>query len=100
MLCEVILCRKDGRRLRRSEWPAPVLGTLVIRESAADKNNFKRHVRVAQLKVARHAFSTSSVDAVAPLFDPQFLPAPDGKLLIRGIELCASSAEVFEHEQM
>jgi hypothetical protein len=37
---------------------------------------------------------------VPPLFDPQILPAPPGKLLIRGIELAVVKQEIYEHEQL
>ncbi|MCA9182985.1 MAG: hypothetical protein KDA51_16095 [Planctomycetales bacterium] len=35
-----------------------------------------------------------------PLFDPQMLPAPRGKLLIRGIELAVLKEETYEDERL
>lgn len=66
----------------------------------AEKNSFKRHVRAAQLMVPSGAFHNSETNAVPPLFDPQILPAPPGKLLIRGIELAVFKEDIYEHEQL
>ena len=100
MICEVILCRKDGRRLRESEWAQPVRGRLEVINMPAEKNSFKRNVRAAQLMGPSGAFHNSETNVVPPLFDPQILPAPRGKLLIRGIELAVVEKEIYEHEQL
>jgi hypothetical protein len=46
------------------------------------------------------AFHNSKTNAVPPLFDPQMLPAPRGKLLIRGIELAVLKEETYEDERL
>jgi hypothetical protein len=102
---QVILCRFQGRRLKRSEWPAPVVGELSIADIPAKENNFRRNVRMAQLRAHLDAFGTALVDVTPPLFDPQLLPAAAGRLVIRGIELDIKKAEgggytAFEHEQV
>ncbi len=87
------MCRKEGRRLRESEWAAPVVGRLVIRNTRGEDTNFKRNIRRAELLAPAGAYSTVQVDAVKPIFDPELLPAPPGKLLIRGIELASGKGE-------
>ena len=45
-----------------------------------------REKRLAALKIA-NADSQAEVDVLMPLLDPELLPGPQGKLLIRGTEL-------------
>jgi hypothetical protein len=103
--CEVIRCRQEGRRLKRAEWPEPVRGHLKVRSLAAADTSFRRAVVIVELLNYQDAFRTVLTNAGLPIFEPQLLPAPHGKLLIRGIELSvkrdASGAQiVFEHEQV
>ena len=60
---------------------------MVIRNTRGEDTNFKRNIRRAELLAPAGAYATVSVDAVKPIFDPELLPAPPGKLLLRGIEL-------------
>jgi hypothetical protein len=81
------------------------VGELSIADSPAKANNFRRNVRMAQLRAYLDAFGTALVDVTPPLFDPQLLPAPAGRLVIRGIELDVQKADggaytAFEHEQI
>ncbi len=102
MLCEVILCRKDGRRLRRSEWPAPVVGQLVIDDTDAKHSAFNRNLRAAKLLGYRDSdrYRTSEINLVPPIFDPVLLAAPRGLLVLRGVELDPRDGGVYELEQV
>jgi len=106
MWVEVIQCRQEGLRLRRSQWPAPVRGLLAIYERPGGAN--WRTMRIATLTAPR-GVSHVQVDSLLPLIGPELLPAPAGKLLIRGIQIQSVLARgedgqslhsVFEHEQV
>ena len=104
MWVDVVLCRRNGLRLRKSEWPAPVRGELRIEESERDANSFKRGVRVANL-LAPTGASRVHAGVLLPIFDPVLIPAPPGHILIRGIEIASMAASdgslnVYEHEQL
>lgn len=104
MWLQVIQCRRDGLRLKRTEWPEPVLGRLVIGESGSGTSSFRRAMRIAQLLAPAGAYQSIEVDVVPPLFEPQLLPAPIGQLLLRGTQLQALSrdgqSKVWEYEQL
>lgn len=104
MWCEVIRCRQEGLRLRKSQWPAPIRGLLQIEELARADNNFRHHVRMASL-YALTGVSGAKTSLLIPIFDPQLLPAPAGQLLLRGIEITSKvtatgTREVYEFEQL
>jgi hypothetical protein len=83
----------------------PVIGCLVIRNTAGDDTNFKRNIRRAELLQSRDAYNKVVIDVVPPIFDPELLPAPTGKLLLRGIELGPRTytdkpADIYEFVQL
>lgn len=94
VFCAITLLRKEGLRLRREEWAAPVHGRLTIRDDAA--NNFRRTVRQANL-LARDGTTERAAEL---LFDPViFRDLPDG-FVMRGIELKAHAGRLWEFEQV
>ncbi len=97
MLCEITLLRKSGLRLARSQWPEPVRGRLEISDWSGSDNNFKRHVRQAQLW---DIHPTIKRPLVSPLFDPSILCTAEGGMLLSGIELQALEGGVAEHVQL
>jgi hypothetical protein len=99
MWCEVILCRQAGRRLKPSEWPAPIQGYLFVVDFSGNANSFQRHLRVARLKAKPPRFDT---EVLKPLFSSELVRAEKGKVLLAGVELDSAEggAAVFEHQQL
>lgn len=96
---EVILLRKESRRLPRREWPKAIYGKVVVEESEPNVSNFRRLMRKLTLT---QRVGASSMRTAAVLFDPYFLPSVDGAMMIAGIELMASGerGEICEHGQI
>jgi hypothetical protein len=72
---------------------------------AAADTSFRRAIVIVELLKYQDAFRTVLTNVGLPIFEPQLLPAPHGKLLIRGIELAvkrdaAGAQIIFEHEQV
>lgn len=96
---EVILLRKEGRRLPRREWSAPMYGKIVVEDSEPNASNFRRLMR--KMTLAQRV-GASSMRIAAALYDPYFLPSIDGATMIAGIEIVASvqKGEICEHSQI
>ena len=96
---EVILLRKEGRRLPRREWPKAIYGKVVVEDSEPNASNFRRLMRHMTLT---QRVGASSIRTAALLYDPYFLPSVDGAMMIAGIEIVASvqKGEICEHSQI
>ena len=88
VLCDVVLLRDRGRRLRRRELKPPVRGMLVVGEGDGPRSSFKRELLTARLQVCRGANSLV-VDALM-LSDVRLLRAIGDTLVLIGIELSSS----------
>lgn len=99
MLCEVIVLRKAGVRLKRADWPAPMFGNLRISDWDGAHNSFKRNVRQAELW---EDHPTIKRMLRRPIFDPVILRTVDDGFLLSGIEIESVDAGqvIAEHVQL
>ena len=103
MWLEVIQCRRDGLRLKRSQWPAPVSGRLSIYEMPGGPN---RHTQRMASLTRPHGVSGAWVGVILPIVGPELLPGPAGQLLIRGIQISSAcvaetgTVDIREYEQV
>ena len=99
MLYAVTLLRSRGLRLKRSEWEAPLLGTLRITEMDRGNNNSKRNLLRADLW---HDFGTARMRGLASMLDPVLLSYDGDGLLIAGTELEVQGVgeKIWEHRQV
>lgn len=96
MLCEFTVLRRSGMRLLQSEWPRPQVLTLEVRDWDGSSNNFKRHMRVANLFL----INGGTRQTVATVFDPELLMTTVDALLIRGTEVEVINKRTHEFVQM
>jgi hypothetical protein len=70
VLCDVVLLRSAGRRLRRSELQPAARGILSITDDSGEHSSFKRPMKVARRCVKMGTQDWDS-QVLQPLFDPQ-----------------------------
>lgn len=87
--------RAQGRRLRRSEWPAPVVGELEL--SVMPETNARRPLRKLELYGTP---GTVRQSLLLPLFEPQIISMDRGGMVLHGMQLASGDAGVFEHMQV
>lgn len=99
MQVSVVLLRRDGRRLSRSEIEqAPCIEGFLKVFDWRQGNGSRRALRVAELKhpsaIGTHA------DPVQPLFDPVLVRANERGMVLMGFELRAlANGDIVEYAQ-
>lgn len=99
MIYDVLLLRRNGERLKKTDREPPLRGTVRITEMDRDTNNFKRNL--VRIDLWQQHGSTS-MRGLAHMSDPVLLPYNGEGLLIAGIELEVSNkgAIIKEHRQV
>ncbi|HEU0204078.1 MAG TPA: hypothetical protein VFR86_27020 [Burkholderiaceae bacterium] len=98
MRVSVVLLRKDGRRLPRSELEkAPGIEGLLKVFDWRQGNGSRRALRVAELK---HPSVGTHADPIQPLFDPVLVRANERGMVLMGFEIrTLASGELIEYAQ-
>lgn len=101
MECSVTALRLKGLRLKESEWPAAVVGQLVVDDWDGQANNFRRHLRKAELWMH---IETTSRRPILTMYDPVVMKTVRGGFLLSGTELDGQKVDgehrLFEHQQL
>lgn len=87
--------RDKGRRLKRSEWPEPVVGELEL--AVMPETNARRPLKKMEL------FGTPSTvrqSLLLPLFEPQIISMDAAGMVLHGMQLASDPEAVYEHMQV
>lgn len=96
MFCEVCTLRSQGKRLRRSEYPAAVRGRVQV--TVWPHNNFQRFIR--RIEVVERSGVTSLRTRLS-MADPVLLPCPaDVGMLLAGTEVAIIDDRIHEFSQL
>ncbi|URI11062.1 hypothetical protein MW290_19015 [Aquincola tertiaricarbonis] len=87
--------RDKGRRLKRTEWPAPVVGELEL--SVMPETNAKRPLKKLELYGTP---GTVRQSLLLPLFEPQIIAMDGAGLVLHGMQLASDDGSVYEHIQV
>lgn len=87
--------RDRGRRLKRGEWPDPVVGELEL--TVMPETNARRPLKKMDLFGVP---GTVRQSLLLPLFDPQIISMDAGALVLHGMQLHSEEAGIFEHMQV
>lgn len=103
MLCDVVLLRWRGLRLKPKELDPPVRGDLVITDRGGEPamSSFKRPVRAAKL-YALGGNPEIRREVLQPIFDVDVLRIEGDAITILGIELQSEleTRQLWEHVQI
>ena len=97
MRCEVVQLRYQGRPLRRSEWPAPLVGELRTSERAAEISAFKTHTPMLLLY---QMGGPTFLGILGTLYFPKLVEIGEFIMLWRGLQLDTSGAVPVEFAQV
>jgi hypothetical protein len=96
MLCEVTILRRRGRRIPQSEWPRALVASLEVRDWDGLSNDFKHHIRVANL----YGLKGVTKSLLGTIFAPELLLTIGDGILICGTELEVLDKRTYEYVQM
>lgn len=87
--------RDKGRRLKRSEWPEPVVGQLEL--SLMAETNAKRPLKKMELY---EDYGSVRRSILLPIFDPQIISMDAGGMVLHGMQLSSEAGSIYEHMQV
>lgn len=95
MLWSVIRLRRNGVRLRRSQWEPPVTGEL--RLSHMPNSSAGRPLVFAELV---EPYGPVHRSITVPLFEPRLIAIDGHTTVLQGMELASADGQVAEHVQV
>lgn len=103
MLCDVVLLRRRGLRLKPKELEPPVRGDLVITDRGGEPamSSFKRPVRAAKL-YGLGGNPEIRREVLQPIFDAEVIRVEGSIITVVGIELQSvlETRQLWEHVQI
>ncbi|MEN5181795.1 hypothetical protein ABE501_18695 [Comamonas testosteroni] len=96
IFCEVILLRKNGRRLSRSEWERPLRGMLELGWRSKDACVLNRYAHEIGLY---EKVGTSSQKSLVLMFEPRVVAIDGQSLIWVGTEVETIAGRVHEFMQ-
>lgn len=95
MKWQVTQLRDRGRRLKRGEWPEPVVGDLEL--SLMPETNARRPLKKLDLFGNP---GTVRQSLLLPLFDPQIISMDANGMVLHGMQLDTRDGAIYEHMQV
>lgn len=87
--------RDRGRRLKRGDWPTPVVGELQL--AVMPETNAKRPLKKMELYGNP---GTVRQSLLLPLFEPQIISMDTEAMVLHGMQLSSADGSMFEHMQV